>query len=275
MKRAARAKINLSLRIRGKRPDGYHELESVFAPLGLADALTFEDAPDFAFTCDDPTLPVDDSNLAVRAARRFSERTGQPLRVRIHLEKRIPHGAGLGGGSSDAAAVLRALNDRSGNPLASAVLGEIAGELGSDVPFFLQDSAALCRGRGEIVVPRPLVKPFAILLIKPPFPVPTPWAYQRWSAARELPGAFHAAQPVDGVEFVNDLERPVFEKYLFLAALKNWLTQQPEVAAALLSGSGSTSFAIVPDAGSRAELERRTRAEFGDDLWFCQTETTG
>lgn len=275
MKRVARAKINLSLRIRGKRADGFHELESLFAPLVLADVLTFEDAPAFAFTCDDPTLPVDDSNLAVRAARRFSERDGRPLQVHIHLEKHIPHGAGLGGGSSDAATVLRALNDRSGNPLTPAVLREIADELGSDVPFFLQDSAALCRGRGEIVEPRPLVKSFAVLLIKPPFPVPTPWAYQRWSASRELSGVSYAAQHADGVELINDLERPVFEKYLFLAALKTWLTQQPEVAAALMSGSGSTTFALVRDAGSMTDLERRTRAEFGNDLWCCQTETVG
>ncbi len=275
MKRVARAKINLSLRIRGKRADGFHELESLFAPLALADTLTFEDAPAFVFTCDDSTLPADDSNLAVRAAHRFSERTDQPLRVRIHLEKRIPHGAGLGGGSSDAAVVLRALNERSGNPLAAAALAEIVGDLGSDVPYFLQDSAAFCRGRGEIVEPLPLKKQFRVLLIKPPFPVPTPWAYEHWAASRELTGAFYAAQNVDGVEFVNDLERPVFEKYLFLATLKTWLTKQSEVAAALMSGSGSTSFAVVRDAASMADLERRTRAEFGEDLWCCQTETLG
>ena len=273
MKRVAPAKINLSLRIRGKRADGFHEIESLFAPLTLADILSFEDAPAFSFTCDDPTLPGDDTNLAVRAARRFSERTGRSLTVRIHLEKRIPHGAGLGGGSSDAAAVLRALNDRSGNPLALPELNEIAGELGSDVPFFLQDSAARCRGRGEIVEPRPLVTRLRLLLIKPPFPVPTPWAYRRWSESRELPGISYAAQHVGGIELVNDLERPVFEKYFFLAALKSWLSQQPEVAAALMSGSGSTSFAILRDAASVEALETRTRAEFGEGMWCCRTET--
>ena len=273
MKRLARAKINLSLRIHGRRADGFHEIESLFAPLALADALSFEDAPAFGFTCDDPTLPADDSNLAVRAARRFAERTALPLRVRIHLEKQIPHGAGLGGGSSDAATVLRALNDRSGNPLALTELNEIASELGSDVPFFLQDSAALCRGRGEIVEPRPLATQLPILLIKPPFPVPTPWSYQRWSTSRELPGISYAAQDLGGTELINDLERPVFEKYLFLAALKSWLSRQPEVAAALMSGSGSTSFAILRAGCSVENLENRTRAEFGEELWCCRTVT--
>ena len=273
MKRVARAKINLSLRIRGRRADGFHELESLFAPLALGDTLSFEDAPAFSFTCDDPTLPADDSNLAVRAARRFAERTALPLRVRIHLEKQIPHGAGLGGGSSDAATVLRGLNDRSGNPLALAELIQIASELGSDVPFFLQESAALCRGRGEIVEPRPLATQLPILLIKPSFPVPTPWAYQRWSTSRDLPGISYAVQSVEEIALVNDLERPVFEKYLFLAVIKMWLCRQPEVAAALMSGSGSTSFAILRAGSSAEALEIRTRAEFGEELWCCRTAT--
>lgn len=275
MKRLARAKINLSLRIRGKRADGFHELESLFAPVGLADSLTFEDATAFRFTCDDRTLPTDDSNLAVRAARRFSERAGLPLRVSIHLEKRIPHGAGLGGGSSDAATVLRVLNERAGHPLSLPDLATIAGELGSDVPFFLQDSAALCRGRGEVVEPQPLAGPLPLLLIKPPFPVPTPWAYQHWSGSHELPGVFYGPQPLGDMELINDLERPVFEKYLFLAALKTWLMAQPEVAGALMSGSGSTSLAVLRDRSSAAALERRTRDEFGEELWCCQTETAG
>ncbi len=208
----------------------------------------------------------------MRAARLFAERSGRPANVHIHLEKKIPHGAGLGGGSSDAAAVLRALNERSGSALSPAELSALAAQLGSDVPFFLHDSAARCRGRGEIVEPCPLGTSYRVLLIKPPFPVPTPWAYQRWLDSTELPDVPYASQRLAWGDLVNDLERPVFEKYLFLAALKSWLLQQPEVAGALMSGSGSTSFAVLHGSASIDELERRTRSEFGDELWYCQTE---
>jgi 4-diphosphocytidyl-2-C-methyl-D-erythritol kinase len=275
MNRVARAKINLSLRILGKRGDGFHEIDTLIAPIALADELEFTDAPAFAFSCSDASLPTDDSNLAVRAARLFAERTGQPTNVQIHLEKRIPHGAGLGGGSSDAAAVLRALNERANDVLSLADLTALAAQLGSDVPFFLHDSAARCRGRGEIVEPCPLEVAYRLLLIKPPFPVPTPWAYRRWLDSKELPEVSYAPQRLAWGDLENDLERPVFEKYLFLAALKSWLAAQTEVAGALMSGSGSTSFAVVHGSASINELERRARAEFGDELWYCQTEMCG
>ncbi len=275
MNRLARAKINLSLRILGKRADGFHEIDTLIAPLALADELEFNDASTFRFTCSDSTLPTDDSNLVVRAARLFANRLGRPDNVHIHLEKKIPHGAGLGGGSSDAAAVLRALNERAGNPLAPPELSELAAQLGSDVPFFLHDSAARCRGRGEIVEPCALGATYRVLLIKPPFPVPTPWAYQRWLDSAELPEVSYAPQRLALGDLVNDLERPVFEKYLFLATLKSWLQRQPEVAGALMSGSGSTSFAVLHGSASMDELERRTREEYGDALWYCRTEICG
>ena len=271
MKRVARAKINLSLRIIGKRPDGFHEIDTLIAPIALADELTIDDAPAFAFSCSDSTLPTDDTNLAVRAARLFGERTGGAVNARIDLVKNIPHGAGLGGGSSDAAAVLLALNERADGALSPADLHAIAAQLGSDVPFFLYDSAAHCRGRGEIVEPCGIDGNYRLLLVKPPFPVPTPWAYQRWLDSRELPDVLYAPQRLAWGDLVNDLERPVFEKYLFLASLKSWWLEQPEVAGALMSGSGSTTFAVLHASASIDELERRTRAEFGDALWYCQT----
>jgi 4-diphosphocytidyl-2-C-methyl-D-erythritol kinase len=272
MNRVARAKINLSLRILGKRADGFHEIDTLIAPIALADELAFREAPAFAFSCSDASLPTDDSNLVVRAARLFAERTGCPANVHIHLEKKIPHGAGLGGGSSDAAAVLCALNDRANSALSLADLSSLAAELGSDVPFFLHHSAARCRGRGEVVEPCALDANYRLLLIKPPFPVPTPWAYQHWLDSTELPDVEYAPQRLAWGDLVNGLERPVFEKYLLLPALKSWLLQQPEVAGALMSGSGSTSFATVHGSASIDELERRARAQFGDELWYCQTE---
>jgi 4-diphosphocytidyl-2-C-methyl-D-erythritol kinase len=111
------------------------------------------------------------------------------------------------------------------------------------------------------------------LLIKPPFGVPTPWAYQRWSDSREVPGVSYAAQILAWGELVNDLERPVFEKFLFLAMLKQWLLEQPEVSGALMSGSGSTTIALLHDRASAAQLGQRLAEEFGTDLWCCLCET--
>ena len=266
----APAKINLSLSVLGKRPDGFHAIESHFVAITLADTLTLEAVSEsgVAFTCSDSSLPCDDSNLVVRAARRFFETARLAPAVRIHLTKAIPHGAGLGGGSSDAATTLRALNELCGSPLTAEVLHTLAAELGSDVPFFLGGGSAICRGRGEIIEPVPFPSPLALLLVKPAFGVPTPWAYKQWHDSRELPGISYAPQSFPWGTLVNDLERPVFEKYLFLATLKRWLLQQPEVEGALMSGSGSTCFAVLRNATDGAALEARVKEQFGD-VWTC------
>ena len=271
---SAPAKINLSLSILGKRPDGFHEIESLMVPISLADTLTFEKCaePGIAFTCSDSTLPCDDSNLVVRAARRFFESTGLHPSVRIHLAKAIPHGAGLGGGSSDAAMTLTGLNQLFGSPLAPENVHALAAELGSDVPFFLAGSAAVCRGRGEIVEPVPFPHQLPLLLIKPGFGVPTPWAYSRWRDALEIPGISYAPQEFAWGRLVNDLERPVFEKHLFLPVLKRWLLQQPETAGALMSGSGSTCFAVLRDEADGLALEAKVHEAFGE-VWTCLCRT--
>ncbi len=274
MQISAPAKINLSLTIKGKRPDGFHELETLMVPLTLADVLTLEQAPEpgIAFTCTEPSLPCDDSNLVVRAARRFFETLGREAAVRIHLEKHVPHGAGLGGGSSDAAATLSGLNAMLGLPLPPETVAALAAELGSDVPFFLARGAAVCRGRGEQVEPVELPQALPLLLIKPAFGVPTPWAYKRWKDSLEIPGIPYGPQVFPWGTLVNDLERPVFEKHLFLATLKRWLLAQPETAGALMSGSGSTSFAVLRDKEAGAALEARVKAEFGE-VWTCACRT--
>ncbi|MDD5350961.1 MAG: 4-(cytidine 5'-diphospho)-2-C-methyl-D-erythritol kinase [Chthoniobacteraceae bacterium] len=270
----APAKINLSLSVLGKRPDGFHAIESHFVTLTLADTLTLEAASEsgIAFTCSDATLPCDDSNLVVRAARRFFETARIPAAVRIHLAKAIPHGAGLGGGSSDAAATLRGLNALHGAPLAAETLHALAAELGSDVPFFLAGGSAVCRGRGELIEPLPFPTPLPLLLVKPPFGVPTPWAYSRWRDSHEIPGVPYAPQRFPWGTLVNGLERPVFEKYLFLAVLKRWLLQQPEAAGALMSGSGSTCFAVLRNETGGPALEARAKEQFGD-VWTCLCRT--
>ncbi len=274
MNLSAPAKINLSLSILGKRPDGFHEIESLMVPISLADTLTLEasEEPGIAFTCSDATLPCDDSNLVVRAARRFFETTKIPSAIRIHLAKAIPHGAGLGGGSSDAATTLTGLNQLFGAPLAPEALHALAAEIGSDVPFFLAGSAAMCRGRGEIVEPTPFPHQLPLLLIKPGFGVPTPWAYSRWRDALEIPGISYAPQLFSWGRLVNDLERPVFEKHLFLAILKRWLLEQPETTGALMSGSGSTCFTVLRDVADGSALEARAREAFGA-AWTCLCQT--
>jgi 4-diphosphocytidyl-2-C-methyl-D-erythritol kinase len=266
----APAKINLSFKILGRRDDGFHEIETLMAPISLGDELTIE--PDesgtgLSFSSDDPTLPAGEENLVVRAARRFFAEIKEEPRVRIRLQKKIPHGAGLGGGSSDAASTLLGLNELCDGPVASPCLTRLGAEIGSDVPFFLARGAARCRGRGEMVEPAGSLPNLALLLLKPDFGVPTPWAYQQWRDSRELPGVDYAAQKVGDLVFENDLERPVFQKHLFLARMKGWLREQPEVAAALLSGSGSTIFAVLRKATAADALAGRARAQLDPELW--------
>jgi 4-diphosphocytidyl-2-C-methyl-D-erythritol kinase len=273
----APAKINLSFAIKGRRPDGFHEIETLMAPISLADRLTIEtiagDAVGIDFSCDDPSLPAGENNLVVRAAKLFRETTNITTGIRVVLEKKIPHGAGLGGGSSDAASTLLGLNELFGTGLSDSHLIELAAQLGSDVPFFIVRSAAICRGRGEIVEPTSLPASFRLLLLKPDFGVPTPWAYGRWKESRELPRVDYSPQEFCGVRFVNDLERAVFEKFVLLAQLKTWLRGQPEVGAALLSGSGSTVFAVLRESADAEKLAARVRENLDATLWMCAAET--
>jgi len=244
----APAKINLSLRVKGKRVDGFHELETVMLPLPeLYDTLVFTEANTFKFTCDKPDVPTDESNLVVKAVRLFEKCAKLKVSYEILLEKRVPHGAGLGGGSSDAATTLLTLNKLYESKLSLEELHDIAAEIGSDVPFFLYESACICRGRGDLIETLPQVDPFALCLFKPDFGVPTADAYQRWEESKELPGIPYRSQKGPLGEMKNDLERPVFEKFLFLAECKRWLLMQPEVKVAQMSGSGSTMIAVVDD----------------------------
>ena len=273
----APAKVNLSLRVFRRREDGFHEIESLLCPLSLFDTLEFahREEDSLEFLCDDTTLPTGDDNLVVRAAKLFCESCGVEPRLRIQLTKRIPHGAGLGGGSSDAAATLIGLNRLFETQLSREALSAMAADLGSDVPFFIYQSAAIIRGRGERVDPVAFPHELPLFLIKPPFGVPTPWAYKHWRDSREVSGVRYDAQEFPWGALVNDLERPVFEKYLFLADLKSWLLAQAEVAGALMSGSGATIFAVLHDKSGAESLAPRVVAEFGTNLWCCVCETVG
>ena len=273
----APAKVNLSLRVLGKRPDGFHELESLVTPISVFDRLEIDhrEEPGIAFSCDDASLPTGDDNLAVRAARLFCASCGLEPNLRLALAKQIPHGAGLGGGSSDAASALLGLDALFETHLSVDALAAMAADLGSDVPLFIYRSACIIRGRGERVEPVAGIPELPLLLIKPPFGVPTPWAYKNWASSREIPGIRYSAQEFPWGTLVNDLERPVFEKYLFLASLKQWLLEQPEVTGALMSGSGATVFAVLHEKRLGQPLGERLAAEFGTDLWCFLCETIG
>jgi 4-diphosphocytidyl-2-C-methyl-D-erythritol kinase len=272
MEELARAKVNLFLRVLRRREDGFHEIETLMAPITLCDSLEIEPAHKFEFHCDEPAL-ASDENLVVRAARLFFSETNREPTVRLTLRKEIPHGAGLGGGSSDAAAALRGLNRFFDAGLSSERLSNLAAQLGSDVSFFLNETVAICRGRGEIVTPAALPEPLSLLLLKPEFGVPSSWAYSRWQATREVAGEIDQPQKFDHITFVNDLERPVFEKFVFLAQLKTWLRKQPEVGAALMSGSGSTIFAVMHPKADSNSIAKRAKSELDSELWtyVCQT----
>jgi 4-diphosphocytidyl-2-C-methyl-D-erythritol kinase len=270
----APAKINLSLRILGRRADGFHEIETFIAPISLADEIQIKKQPRWIdLECNDPSIPHGDDNLVVRAAKAFFRETKQNGGVAIELKKKIPHGAGLGGGSSDAAATLLALNELFGTKMSREELARLGSTIGSDVPFFVFASPAICRGRGEIVSPTKLPEPLSVLLLKPDFGVAAAWAYSRWKDSREIPGISYAAQEFRRQTFVNDLERPVFEKFVFLAEIKKWLLEQPEAGAALMSGSGSTIFAVLRDPPSADVLANRVRQELDPKIWTCEAKT--
>lgn len=224
MKVEAYAKINWSLRITGKRADGYHDLETVFQQISLHDTLTFMPSSTLSLTCSDPTIPVDDTNLVFRAARAVG------ATAQIHLEKRIPAGGGLGGGSSDAAATLRALAP------SDAPLADLAHSLGSDVPFFLVGGTAYATGRGEVLTPLPSLPSTPLLLLLPDERVLTREAFARitrYSAPLGIE-AYRSREV-----FTNDFEEPVFAMLPPLRELKQRL-YAAGAAWAGMSGSGST-----------------------------------
>lgn len=276
--RQSPCKVNLLLNILGKRADGFHELETVMQPVALCDELSFEKTcTGITLTCSEPTLPVDASNLVCRAAAAFFRRSDLLGGVKMHLEKRIPMAAGLGGGSGNAATTLLALNELFDRPLDKTELHEVAASLGSDIPFFLQTQPALATGRGEIIQslrPFAALEGCAFLLVHPGFGIATAWAYKelaRFPAAlngergraEKLIAALDAGDLRKAArEFYNSLEAPALEKYPWLAVLQDFLRENG-AAATLMSGSGSTTFAIARDLCGAQELEERVKEKFG------------
>ena len=280
--RPSPAKVNLILNILGRRPDGFHELETVMHPVDLCDELRFARAGrEVELTCNDPSLAVDGTNLVFKAAQAFRSAAGLGEGVRIHLEKRIPMAAGLGGGSGNAATTLLGLNELFGRPLPDTTLTELAAQLGSDVPFFLQPRPALATGRGERVTSLdwfPALQGVWALLIHPGFGIATPWAYQNLArfpaalngtagrAARLVEKVQHATLAEAAAGFYNSLEAPALDKYPILALYQEFLREAGALAT-LMSGSGSTTFALAADQAGAEGLRDRFVGRFGPSNW--------
>jgi len=281
--RQSPCKINLLLNILGKRADGFHELETVLQPVPVCDELQFNrDGHRIELTCNHPSLPVDSRNLVYRAAAAFLKTARRSEGVRIHLEKRIPLAAGLGGGSGNAACTLLGLNDLFRQPLTARQLEEIAATLGSDVPFFLQNQPALATGRGENITPldlSPALRGVFVLLIHPGFGISTAWAYQalagypqalngRPGRAQKLASLLQTADLAAAAnEFYNALEAPALNKYPLLALFQEFLKANGAVAA-MMSGSGSTTFALVRGQKAAEQLREIFRTKFGENHWI-------
>ncbi len=275
-------KVNLLLNILGKRADGFHELETVMHPVRLHDVLELERIDSgVRLTCSDPTLPTDSKNLVYRAADAFFRSTGISHGVQIHLEKKIPHAAGLGGGSGDAATTLLGLNQLFDSPASKETLNDLAAALGSDVPFFLQKRPALAQGRGEQIQAVdffPALRGTYILLVHPGFGISTPWAYQQLSkfplALNGQPG--RAATLISLLqndnliaavrEFYNSLEVPALHKYPLLVLFQAFFRENGAVVS-LMSGSGSATFALVHGKKAGEELLEKFQTKFGGDFW--------
>jgi 4-diphosphocytidyl-2-C-methyl-D-erythritol kinase len=275
------AKLNLSLAVTGRRSDGFHDLVSVVAPLDWGDTLEVEPAETgvLELRTDCAELAVDDSNLVIRAAKRFQARSGWRGGARIRLHKRIPLGAGLGGGSSNAVATLRALNQLAGDPLGEEAMLAVATELGSDCPLFLHRGPVVMRGRGERVEPVPpaaaaRMQGQRVLIFKPAFSVSTAWAYQE--LARQDPPLYLAPEqaearldrwlrdpraPWDDLLF-NSLEAAVFPKFVALPTLLARLHQQFGWTGRM-SGSGSACFLLVPAEGAVEPVIEEIKTAWG------------
>ncbi|MFT4638454.1 MAG: 4-diphosphocytidyl-2-C-methyl-D-erythritol kinase [Verrucomicrobiales bacterium] len=265
----APAKINLNLRILGKRENGFHDLETLMTPVALHDTLTIsKQQSGTRFTCSREDLETDD-NLVIRAIRLLERETKSPLPLHVHLEKRTPSGAGLGGGSSDAAAAFKAVRELYELGISDQRLEELSAELGSDIPFFIAGKTAWCRGRGEILEPIDFPWRLDLLLLRHPLEIPTPWAYRHWANSKEIPGLPYAAQNMPWGTITNDLERPAFAKFLIIGETKRWLLEQPEVQAAAMTGSGSALFALLKERTDRKGLIDRARERYGDSLWVA------
>lgn len=274
IKIAAPAKINLFLEILGKRPDGYHEIETVMQGIGLCDYLYLENHnKDIEFTCSNPKLSLGEDNLVLKAVRLFQKESGVFRGVRIHLDKKIPVGAGLGGGSSDAAAALFGLNKLWQVGYDEKKLMTLAAKLGSDTPFFVSGNTAICRGRGEEVTPYPLPVKYTYIIIYPRFEVSTATVYKNFKIVltKNLKDVNFLLQSLSsgspeklGTCLYNRLEEIVFRLYPDIERIKKTLAKF-DFCGILLSGSGSALYGLCKGERDSKEIEQQIKMlDIGD-----------
>jgi len=273
----AYAKINLDLRLGRRRPDGFHPIDTFFIKVDLFDTLDAELTSDGQCTLvveGDSKLSHGSDNLVLRAAQSLQKYAAKGLGVHLHLKKAIAQGAGLGGGSSDAASTLLLLRNLWSISCTDEELSRLGGELGSDVPFFLQPYAARATGRGEIIQPVHLKDlPWAIL-IHPGFPSPTAAAYAAY-AKSPIPCSegppLHLTQG-DGSKLTlhprNDLEGPVENKFIWIRSAREWLQKQSGSLAARMSGSGSTVFGLFHTQNEADRVVDLAKIYFGNEAWI-------
>jgi 4-diphosphocytidyl-2-C-methyl-D-erythritol kinase len=288
----APAKLNLFLAVTGRRADGFHDLVSVVAQLNFGDTLTVQPAPEFSLRCTDPDVPVDDGNLVLKAARAFAAATEWRGGAAFVLEKTIPVGAGLGGGSSDAVAALRALNRlvEPARRLSEEKLTMVAAQLGSDCPLFLHDQPIVMRGRGELISPLAAaavsrLRGRRVVVFKPGFGISTPWSYGRLAAA--APGGYcppaeaearlgawlaNPAAPAEELLF-NNLEPPAFTKFLALSVLFRELERRFQLRPRM-SGSGSACFALLDENTQLGPILVTIREAWGASAFVTEATLT-
>jgi 4-diphosphocytidyl-2-C-methyl-D-erythritol kinase len=288
----APAKVNLFLAITGRRRDGFHDLVSVAAPIDFGDTLDVSPSSEFSLECDGSDVPLDDTNLVLKAARLFAEKTGWRGGARFILKKRIPVGAGLGGGSSDAIATLRALNHLAdaSHRLESDALAALAAQLGSDCPLFLHQGPVIMRGRGDAITSLPAsarqrVRGRRLLLFKPGFGVATAWAYSQLATSAPTHYVSHvnaeqrlaawladSTAPLEELLF-NNMEPAVFAKFIalpvLLAQLQSRFGVQPH-----MSGSGSACYTLLQTDTAVGPLIAMIRDAWGESAFVREALLT-
>lgn len=267
----AYAKINLGLRVLERRPDGYHTIETIFHRIALADELIFTSAPTVRITSDTQGVPLDHTNICWRAAALLRDELQCNSGVDIHLHKRIPIGAGLGGGSADAAAVLLHLPAFWHRTLDGSTLRRIAEHLGADVPYFLQNGSAVGRGRGDLLEYFPLDIPYWILLCNPRLLIATAWAYARITPVKREAALGLKEILLEGLHdpevlhegLVNDFEPVVFAAYPIIREVKQEMERRGALFASM-SGSGSSVYGFF----EREDDARATARAFDERGFF-------
>jgi len=282
LKLRAPAKINLFLEVKNRRSDGYHTIESVMQAITLFDEIMIEPRQaGLSLACSRADLPTDERNLALRAAVFLQRELGITAGARITLKKVIPLGAGLGGGSSDAAAVLVGLLKLWKKRLPAERLGRLAARLGADVPFFLSGGTAIARGIGEKITPLAGVKSARFVLVYPGFGVSTPWVYQhlhfpltRKQKITKIKTQLASGFPPRewGQYLYNRLEEVVFPAYPVIARIKEELRQLG--CSSLMSGSGAAVFGLLPSSGDGERIRARLKKQYRD-VWLVTSTLQG